>query len=132
MEKLPLRRKKKITAVAAASTNQIGDILMKLLTLGTMVLLLAGFALGGDCDHEDCDGVTPCADCTCDDGDDTVTDDCTCEGTVEGCTGDCCTCEADTCDEECTCECGNCEEAVEEVVEESHCGGGGCNGGGCH
>ncbi len=105
---------------------------MKLLTLGMMVLLLAGFALGGDCDHEDCDGVTPCDNCTCEDIDETVTDDCTCEGTIEDCTGDCCNCESEMCDEECTCGCEDCD-AVEEAVEveESHCGGGGCGGGGC-
>ncbi len=101
---------------------------MKLLTLGTVLLLLAGFALAGDHGHGDCDGVTSCADCTCEDSDETVTDDCTCEGTVEGCIGECSACEADLCEEECTCECDNSEEVVEEEV--SHCGGG-FGGGGC-
>ena len=108
---------------------------MKLLTLATMVFLLAGFAFAEDCDHEDCDGVTPCADCTCEDSEEALADDCTCEGTVEGCTGDCCTCEAEECDEECTCDCDNCEEVVKEEAveaeETSNCNGGGCGGGGC-
>lgn len=92
---------------------------MKLLTLGMMVLLLAGFALGGDCYHDDCDGVTPCSDCTCDES---ATDECTCDDTVEGCTGDCNVCEADLCDEECTCECVYSEEVIPEEI--SHCGSG--------
>ena len=99
---------------------------MKLLKLSTVVLLLAGFALAGDSGHEDCDGVTPCDNCTCEDVCETVTDDCTCEGSTEGCTGNCSTCDADVCDEECTCECDD----TEEVEEVSHCGGG-FSGGGC-
>lgn len=85
---------------------------MKLITLTTMVLVLAGFAFAEDCNHEDCDGVTPCTDCTC-------------EETVEGCTGDCCTCDAEECDDDCTCECDDCEHTAEVAVEDSHCGAGG-------
>lgn len=92
---------------------------MKLIILVT-TLLLAGFAFGGDCDE-----VTPCNNCTCEDLDETVADDCTCEGSAEGCTGNCSTCDSDVCDEECTCECD-----VAEEVEEFHCGGGGCGGSG--
>ena len=83
---------------------------MKLIILVT-TMLLSGFAFGGDCD-----GVTPC-------------DNCTCDETVEECTGDCCECEAEECDVDCTCECENCDHTVEVIQEEFHCGGGGCGGG---
>ena len=95
---------------------------MKLIAIAAALMLLAGFALGGDCEHDDCNGVDSCDNCTCEE---TVESECACEDTIEGCTGDCCTCESEMCDEDCTCGCESCDEGEEAVeVEESHCGGG--------
>ncbi len=90
---------------------------MKVLALIAMVLILAGSTLAGDCDHDDCDGVNPCADCTCDD---TAEEACNCE---DDCSGDCGDCDATE-----SCECETCEE----IAKEEECGGNhnGCGGGG--
>ena len=80
--------------------------------------LIFGSAFAGDCNHDDCDGIDPCEDCTC-------------EETVEDCTGNCCDCEAEECDEECVCDCEDCDHTAVVAEDEEACHGGSCNGGGC-
>ncbi len=95
--------------------------------LTVLMVIIAGSALaegdpGGDCctcSSENCESVCQCE------------GECTCDGTVEGCTGDCCTCAAD-CDSVCDCQ-GECTcqgQETAEVPEETT----GCRGctGGCH
>ncbi len=89
---------------------------MKKLALTTLLLVIFGSAFAADCDHDDCDGITPC-------------DDCTCDETVDECSGDCCDCEAEECDEECTCECEDCDHTIVALQEEEPCGtSSGCHG----
>jgi hypothetical protein len=114
----PATLKRRNTVAVAAAMNRRT---MKFITLISMLLILSGWAFGGDCEHDSCDGEETCECCTC-------------EQTVDGCSGNCCECEAEECDETCTCECEDCEhsdEAVEvvkpAVEEDSHCGG--CHGG---
>ncbi len=87
---------------------------MKLISMTAMILILIGSAFASDCDHDDCDCITPC-------------DDCTCDETVEDCTGNCCDCDAEECDCECDCESDHSEHPVvnaEVAEEDAHCGGG--------
>jgi len=63
--------------------------------------------------------------------------ECCCDGTIDGCTEDCdtcdeCECESDSKCDDCTCseESDSCESdcSTDEAIEETeHCGGGGCH-----